>query len=198
MRESNQPTAPNPALGMNKRRRHSWLEPIGFRAPRALAELRITVSRLNWLRITIVCSLFGLSAVGLVRRYVPEAEVDWLSFLARGLGVLGLAALAVALAMLIPRFVSFTSRGIVVQHGQTARIYRHGAITDPRVETDGAYTVLRFHYDGRGVELGLSARVSADVLLEELRMHQMTETRQLPNKSSQATAARRLASDRSR
>jgi len=183
---------------MNKRCRHSWLEPIGFRAPRALAELRTTASRLNWPRIAIVCSLFGLSVVGLVRRYVPEAEVDWLSFLARGLGVLALAAVAATLAMLIPSLVSFTNRGILVQHGQTARIYKHGAITDPRIETDGAYTVLRFHYDGRGVELGLSASVSADALLEELRVHQMTAAGQLPNKSSQATATKRLASDRSR
>ena len=183
---------------MSKRRRHSWFEPIGFRAPRALAELRITASRMNWLGIAIVCSLFGLTAVGLLRRYIPEAEVNWLSFLARGAAVLCLVALSVVLAMMFPRFVNLNSRGIVVRHGQTARIYEHGGISDPRIERDGAYTVLRFAYHDRCVEIGLSTRLSTDVLLAALRMHQVTQTGALPNQSSQATAAPPSAFDRSR
>jgi hypothetical protein len=154
---------------MRRRRRQVWFEPVGFHAPRAWAELRVAASQINWLRVVIVCALCAVAVAELVRRYLPEADINWAIFLLRGVGVLALGATLMVLVMMLPRFVQLTKRGIVVQHGQGARIYEHGKISSARVESSGPWEVLRFVYRGRDTEVGLGKNVLADDVIEYLR-----------------------------
>jgi len=153
-----------------------WFEPSAYCRRKALGALRALSARCNMLRVAVVVLTFAGVVALLLKRVLPDLEIEWTPFVIRAIGTAIVLPVLLFLLVLIPSHVSLSRRGIVIQWGQHIASYKYSEVSPVQVVQDGPWTLLRFCHRSKDVTIALGRRVRLDEVTDYLRS-QGVETR---------------------
>lgn len=141
---------------------YSVFTPLG----RGQTRIKKTFSLAVLIRILVATILVFIVTRHMLLKHIPDLEFDWILAFFTCLGVLVLILAMGCLASLVPTMIMMSSRGIVVNQGQSSRLYRFDDLVELRIDENKAFPMLIFRTreQAKPFEYAISPKVS----LEEL------------------------------